>query len=448
MTPYLRMLFRTMLLMLLIVLLVACGSSGGTEESTGAEASTDSEESAEPVVLKFMFWGGPEAPGNWDPIIEKFRAAGHENVTFEYIHQPEDYETKLQTLIAGNETPDVVLFNDAMVAGYAEEGLLLDQGPYYEAMGVNPEEYYIDAALRYIGDELSCVGTGLHTMIMYYNKGIFDEAGMEYPPHVQEEAWTWDEFVNVAKQLSGGEGMNRRYGAYIPPWPTIWRVMVESNGGAFYNEDLKSVALDSPEVAEVIQDLADLRLVEQAAPPVDMIDSLGWDLFLQNDRAAMFIDGTFVMGFLMEWWGEDLGLAVLPKYDEYVTHPIVDCPVVFNNTEHPQEAFEFVQFLTNPEHWMDDYRAGQATPVVRDYLFGDKANEWLDSPTLPDNYASVVVNNLNYTGTNPGFLTSKHGRVEWPVVMPHVYDVLNGEATAQEAMAAAKVEADVVLQEE
>jgi len=32
--------------------------------------------------------------------------------------------------------------------------------------------------------------------------------------------------------------------------------------------------------------------------------------------------------------------------------------------------------------------------------------------------------------------------------MPHVYDVLNGEATAQEAMAAAKAEADVVLQEE
>ena len=199
---------------------------------------------------------------------------------------------------------------------------------------------------------------------------------------------------------------------------------------------------------EVIQNLADLRLVEQVAPPVDMIDSLGWDIFLQNDRAAMFIDGTFVMSFLMEWWGDDLGLAVLPKYDEYVTHPIVDCPVVFNNTEHPQEAFEFAQFLTDPSHWMDDYRAGLSTPVVKEYLFGDKASEWLDSPTLPDNYASVVVNNLNYTGTNPGFLTSKHALVEWPVIMPHIYEVLQGEATAQEAMAAAKVEADEVLQEQ
>ena len=45
-------------------------------------------------------------------------------------------------------------------------------------------------------------------MIIYYNKKIFDEAGVPYPPTKWTEAWTWDEFVNVAKKLTKDKNGN------------------------------------------------------------------------------------------------------------------------------------------------------------------------------------------------------------------------------------------------
>lgn len=410
----------------------------------GGVVSTSAQE---PVTLKFMFWGGPEAPSDWDRVVSRFQAAGHENVTVEYIHQPDEYETKLNTLIAAGDAPDVVLMNGPMVTAYGADGSILDQTPFYEAAGEAPEDIFVEAAIRRINGEVSCVASGVHSMMMYYNKRLFDESGVAYPPHEQDQAWTWDEFADAARQMTTGEGISKRYGAYIPPWPTIWRVFVESNGGSYYNDDFTAINLDQPEAVEVFQNLADLRLVDGSVPRLDVIDSLGWDIFLQTDRAAMFIDGTFDMTYMKEWWGDDLALAVLPRYDKYVTHPIIDCATISKTTEHPQEAFDLVRFMAEPTNWLDDYQSGRITPSAREYLFGDKLSEWIDSPDLPENYQSVVVNNLNYAGTNPEFLTPKHSSVEWPAIMPHVFDILNGEVTAAEGMAAAKAEADVILQE-
>ena len=38
--------------------------------------------------------------------------------------------------------------------------------------------------------------------VLYYNKDLFDKAGPPYPPSNPEEAWTWDEFLEIAKQLT------------------------------------------------------------------------------------------------------------------------------------------------------------------------------------------------------------------------------------------------------
>jgi len=395
-----------------------------------------------------MFWGREDAPEYWQTVVDRFRAAGNENVTVEFIHQPMEYEVKLNTLIAANETPDVVLLAGQNVLGYVEDGLILDQKPYFDEIGTDPYEFYVPAAVREIDGQIACIASGLHTMMMYYNKSAFDAAGVPYPPSTQEEAWTWDEFVAAAKALTSGEGVDKTYGIYIPPWPTIWRVFVDSNNGSYYNDDWTRVTLDTPEAAEVFQKLADLRLVDQVAPTLDQIDTFGWDIFLQGNRAAMFIDGTFDMEYMIEWWGDDLGVAPLPKFKEYVTHPIADCPVVFNNTEHPDEAFAFARFLSDPSNWIEDYKVGKAIPVAQEYLFGDGAAEWLNSEILPDGYEFAVVENLKYAGTNPELVQPDHAKIEWPAIMPHVYNVLRGDGTAEAEMKLATEEANAILIEE
>lgn len=398
------------------------------------------------ITLTLMFWGDPSAPDFWRPLTEAFIAAGHENVEFKFIHQPDEYETKLQTLIAAGDGPDVFLLNSNQVYRFASEGVLLDQKPYYDQVGIDLAATFVDPALWYYEDELVAVASAIHSIILYYNIALFDQAGLDYPPSSAEDAWTWDEFVQVAAQLSGGSGMDQRWGVYVAPWMTVWTPFVFSNGGAWFNEDYTEFALNSPEAVEALQKMADLRLVENVAPTLDMADSIGWDVMLQSNRVAMFIDGTWNMPALLHDWGGGWGVGVLPKLKEYKTATFMDPPVVWADTPHPEEAVAFAQFLADPANQLDTYRSGNGVPAAKEYLSGDKLHEWLSDSGLPENYEGVVVQNVNYSGAMPAKGTHLMPQIEWPIVMDYIFQIFRGEATAEEAMNTAKPKVDEVLQ--
>src|SRR5690625_2427242 len=54
--------------------------------------------------------------------------------------------------------------------------------------------------------------------VLFYNKDLFDEMGVPYPTN----DWTWSDFEETAKLLTEGEGVNRKYGAYIQPWASSY----------------------------------------------------------------------------------------------------------------------------------------------------------------------------------------------------------------------------------
>ncbi|MBK8021950.1 MAG: sugar ABC transporter substrate-binding protein [Chloroflexi bacterium] len=398
-----------------------------------------------PVTLQFMFWGDPSAPAFWQPMVDAFIADGHPNVTVQFIHQPDEYETKLQASIAAGDAPDVFLLNSNQILRFANEGVILDQQPFYDAAGVNVDETYVEAAIWRKDGELLAVAPSLHSIIVYYNKSMLDAAGVEYPPMTAADAWTWEEFVETARQLTSGTDMDKVYGVYVAPWMTVWTPFVFSNGGSWFNEDVTALALNSPEAVEALQNMADLRLVEGVAPTLDIADSIGWDVMLQSGRIAMFIDGTWNMPTMIETWGEDLGIAVLPKYDEYRTATFTDPPVVWSGTEHPDLAVEFVRFITDPALQVAVYQSGNGVPSTRTFLSGEGLQAWLEGTSLPEGYATVVVDNVNYSGVMPGKVTNLMPAIEWPVVMPQLLSAFRGAIGVAEAMEAAAEAAVPVL---
>ena len=51
--------------------------------------------------------------------------------------------------------------------------------------------------------------------LLYYNKTLFDQAGVEYP----KNDMTWDEYRELAKKMTSGEGNDKIYGGYCHTWP-------------------------------------------------------------------------------------------------------------------------------------------------------------------------------------------------------------------------------------
>ncbi|MCC6805021.1 MAG: sugar ABC transporter substrate-binding protein [Anaerolineae bacterium] len=396
------------------------------------------------VTLTFMFWGDPSAPAYWQPMVDAFIADGHPNVTVNFIHQPDEYETKLQTLIAAGPGPDVFLLNSNQILRFADEGVILDQQPYYDAAGINVDETFVDAAIWRHNDELLTVAPSMHSIILFYNKSMFDAAGVAYPPTQADQAWTWDQFVETARSLTSGEGMDKVYGVYVAPWSTIWTPFIFSNGGSWFNDDVTELTLNSPEAVEALTNMANLRLTENVAPTLDIADSIGWDVMIQSGKVAMFIDGTWNMPTMIDTWGSDLGIGVLPMYQEYRTATFSDPPVIWSGSPNKDLAFEFARFISDPNLQLDVYKAGNGVPTDRSYLSGDGL-QWLDGTNLPEHYDTVVVDNLNYSGVMPGKVTALMPAIEWPVVMNTLMPAFRGEMDMQAAMDAAHDAAEPVL---
>ena len=106
-----------------------------------------------------------------------------------------DYEKQLTLGIASGELPDLVILDGCSMASFIQLGLFGD----ISDADINWDEY-IEGPLE------STMMDGKHYGIpfatnctaLYYNKDMFDEAGIDYP----DENTTWDEFHEMAKALT------------------------------------------------------------------------------------------------------------------------------------------------------------------------------------------------------------------------------------------------------
>ena len=114
-------------------------------------------------------------------------------------------------------------------------------------------------------------------MVIWYNKDIFDENNVPYPPSDPKE-WTWDLFLETAIQLTtdrngkhpNEEGFDPQkietYGAEVSNWfadilPIIW-----SNGGDIADETGTKPLIGEKEAIEAVQLIADLIHVHHVTP--------------------------------------------------------------------------------------------------------------------------------------------------------------------------------------
>lgn len=123
--------------------------------------------------------------------------------------------------------------------------------------------------------------TALEVMQLFYNKELFTEAGVPVPPADPQKAWTWGEFLEIAKKLTkdqngkhpGDSGFDPKnivqYGFAFGNDRSSWGPLLASNGGALTDKTgKKKYTLNRPESVEVFQKLQDLVLKEHVVPPI------------------------------------------------------------------------------------------------------------------------------------------------------------------------------------
>lgn len=188
----------------------AAESTAAKEESVPAEAA---EPSGEQVTIKVAHWDSFTEPST-QMLIDGFEAA-NPNIKVELIDiASAEYSNKLTVMLNGGNDLDVVWVKDPdNTPSIAQRGQLEDLTPYIERDGVDLSAANGADALKLDGKQVALpVSTGFY--VLYYNKDIFDAAGVEYPGNDM----TWEEFEELAKKVTSGEGNDKKYGALFHTW--------------------------------------------------------------------------------------------------------------------------------------------------------------------------------------------------------------------------------------
>jgi multiple sugar transport system substrate-binding protein len=282
------------MLMVLALLLTACAVpvAPAAPAETGAAGEAGEAAAAEPTTLTWAVWGEPNEVASHERIAAAFMAE-HPEFTVEIWHQPwSDYFTRIQALWASGDpaaVPDVAFLWPT--PSYAAQGVLENLDPYIEAAGYNLEDYW-PGLLESAGFEGSVYGfpRDIEVNVIYYNKDIFDEAGVAYPG----DDWTWDDFLAAAEALTvkDASGNVERYAlaAEGGKWPK-W---VNQAGGAIFDDysNPSTCMLDDPASVRGIQFFADLMEQGYAMRPADLSQAGGDAAVLQSGQAAMILQNT------------------------------------------------------------------------------------------------------------------------------------------------------------
>jgi multiple sugar transport system substrate-binding protein len=232
-----------------------------------------------------------------DRLIEAFE---EENPDIKVNHSNfpyAQYRTKVAAAVAAGEGPDVVQLYYGWLHDYLAADILQPLSRETFPHSEIEQEFFPMVGNMKSGDEYYALPTAVRSLALFWNKKLFRDAGLdpERPPA------TLDELVDMARKMTKRDpaGNITQVGITMGPinqdhnW---WReVLVRQFGGTPYNDDNSRVTYNDEAGLAAFEYYADFATRHKTSV-IDFMDK--GEIAFKAGRAAMHIDGSFVLGFL------------------------------------------------------------------------------------------------------------------------------------------------------
>jgi len=306
----------------------ACGNENQAQDQTDG------------TVLTVSTWNYDTTP-EFDKL---FRAFEKENpgVTVKPVDiASDDYDTKLTTMLASGDSTDVLTMKNLLsYSNYALRDQLVDLSSHIKDLDTDPamesyEMYDIDGktyAQPYRTD----------FWVLYYNKNLFDEAGLPYPDNL-----TWEEYEELAKELSKPE--EQVYGAYQHTWrSTVQAIAAAQNNKNLVEPDYGFLGEYYDRVLRMQEDQVQMDFGTAKSTNVT------YQSQFENSKAGMMYMGSWYMGALLtnidagttdvEW-----GISQMPQNEKGKEIQTFGSPTAFainKNSKEQELAQKFLDFCS------------------------------------------------------------------------------------------------------
>lgn len=182
--------------------------------------------------------------------------------------------------------------------------------------------------------------------VCYYNKKIFDQAGVPYP----KAPWTWADYVETAKKLTvASDGV---FGSYMSNANPYEMMFCMQENVPYYKEDGTS-NFDDPRFAAAIQWYKDLG-TQGVQPSMAYIkaNNVSWNYYAIQDNLGLFVQGNWFMRLLnsqadypRDW---EYGVVAMPSTSSAEGNNLLVSSgyvAVNKNAEHPTEAIIYAAWI-------------------------------------------------------------------------------------------------------
>lgn len=334
------------------VALAGCSSNTGS----GSDATADHNLSAS---ISYAFWDVNQKPA-MEALIKDFNKE-YPNITVTPQITPyQNFFTKLQTQGSSKTLPDVFWMNGPNFQLYASNGMLEPIGS-----GIDPSNYpkALDGLYTWDGTQYG-VPKDFDTIAVYYNKAVFDKAGVAYPT----ADWTWDDFHQKAKAISDALKSEGVYGVAsgLSGGQEVYYNTILQAGGSVISEDGSTSGYDDPKTIKGLQFVRDL-IADGSSPTPSQLSDTPQDQWFINSKSGMFWSGTWSNAELLASPVKDsIALAPLPKGERQATviHGLAN--VVAKDSKNKAAAVAFQTYLGGKTAAQIQAKLGAANPAYND----------------------------------------------------------------------------------
>lgn len=305
-------------------MLTACG---GADPSKTAQNQADKDDSKESISL-WIFDADPMYQATAEAAAEELGV----DLKYEYI-QDETYKTKIKVALAANELPDVFQQH----AGKAYRTPVLQSktvaplNDTLESTGMGAKFLDNQLVTEEDGNIYSVPSNISTTLVLYYNKKLMDELGVSAPA-------TWEDIQAVISKANDqgiipiALGGRERWQGDL-----LYNMLVaRQNANAFddaMNGQMKFSDAPFLNAANQVAEMVNMNAFQTGFLGSAYLDAQ--ELF-KNDKALMWVDGSFNFTSLSEAMGDNLGYIAFPKTG---TEDVYSATIGFQNSQAPYSLF-------------------------------------------------------------------------------------------------------------
>jgi multiple sugar transport system substrate-binding protein len=400
-----------------------------------ALATMPGDDSEGRTVISWSTDPNPARPAQIVPFHEK-----HPDILVKV--EPNTFDRTIVQASTGVGPDLIEIYDQAQMVTLAEAGVLLDLTPYAERFGISPEVTYpkLRGNLLYNGKQYR-FPANVSCGVLFYNKRVFEEAGIPPPP---PEGMTWQEYIELVKPLTvrraDGRGFERFAMALSQSDLEHFHLQ---HGARIFSEDGTRCILDSPESIAAMQFYLDLMHKHQLAPSPDAAAAIsgdgGWGVnqmhWFATGRAASMIGGRWMIILLRQYpeMEGNLGVALVPHMPGGV--PATYCgargPGINALSKNIEESLLFLQYLASDDYSRIIAMSSDALPPNRHYV--EDPNNLLNPEYPWEDFQEVFVRAMDYAEskeTSP-FVESSYVSRVW---IEAIEAAENRLITAEEAM--------------